>query len=176
VVAALLLTGAPGTGKSSALEALSTLLEIDAVSYGAIEAEQLAWGWPWLRVEEAAEQLDSVLAIQRRAGRRLFLVAGGVEDAEEMRLLTGALSADLRLVVCLSAPPDVVASRLEQREPDHWPGKLDLIRRARELALTMPRVEGIDLIIDTTAADARRVAAQIHDAMDAHGLLTAGRD
>jgi broad-specificity NMP kinase len=175
VVAALLLTGAPGTGKSSTLEALSTLLEIEAVGHGAIEAEQLAWGWPWLSVGDAAEQLGAVLEIQRRAGRRLFLVAAGVEDEQEMALLAGALRADLLLVVCLAAPPDVVAARLEGREPDHWPGKLDLIRRAKKLATTMPRVEGIDLIIDTTAADAREVAAQIRDAMSARGLLAGGR-
>jgi cytidylate kinase len=175
VVAALLLTGAPGTGKSSTLEALSTLLEIDAVSHGAIEAEQLAWGWPWLSFGEAAAELGAVLEIQRRAGRRLFLVAAGVEDEQEMRLVIGALRADLVLVVCLSAPPDVVAARLEDREPDHWPGKLDLIRRARKLALTMPRVEGIDLVVDTAATDARAAAAQIREAMDAHGLLAAVR-
>jgi hypothetical protein len=40
----------------------------------------------------------------------------------------------------------------------------------------MPRVEGIDLVIDTTSADARQVAAQIHRTMDDQGLLTAAQD
>lgn len=44
---AIILTGAPGSGKSSVLAALSTLLEIEGVAFGAIESEQLARGWPW---------------------------------------------------------------------------------------------------------------------------------
>ena len=48
VVAALILTGAPGTGKTSALEVLMTLLELEGAEYGAIESEQLALGSPLL--------------------------------------------------------------------------------------------------------------------------------
>jgi hypothetical protein len=44
VTAALILTGSPGSGKSSVLDTLSTLLEIDGTSFGAIESEQLACG------------------------------------------------------------------------------------------------------------------------------------
>lgn len=43
---ALILTGPPGAGKSSVLEALTTLLELDGVEYSALESEQLAWGSP----------------------------------------------------------------------------------------------------------------------------------
>ena len=46
ILAALVLIGAPGTGKSSVLEALMTLLEIDDVEYGAMESEQLSMGSP----------------------------------------------------------------------------------------------------------------------------------
>jgi predicted GTPase len=44
-----ILIGAPGCGKSSVIDALGTMLEIDDVEFGAIETEQLARGWPCLR-------------------------------------------------------------------------------------------------------------------------------
>jgi broad-specificity NMP kinase len=171
MVAALVLTGAPGTGKTSALQALTTLLQIDGVEHGAIEAEQLAWGWPWLSYREATQQLEAVLALQRRAGRHLFLIATTTEDVEELRMILDAIGADLVLVVCLTARPQTVAARIARREPDRWPGKQDLIARARVLADTVPQVEGIDIVIDTETVDPEQVAARIRDAMKARGLL-----
>jgi chloramphenicol 3-O-phosphotransferase len=171
MVAALLLTGGPGTGKSSALEALATLLEIDGVQYGAIESEQLAWGWPWLSFSEAVRQLDAVLALQREAGRRLFLIAATTENVQELRAVVGAVTADALLVVCLAARAEVVAARLENREPDRWPGKRDLIARAEQLALSIPQIEGIDIVIDTESDNPEEVARQIRGAMKARGLL-----
>jgi adenylate kinase len=43
---AVVLTGAPGAGKSSVLDRLATLLEIEGVEFGALESEQLGWGSP----------------------------------------------------------------------------------------------------------------------------------
>ncbi len=54
---ALVLTGGPGTGKSSVAQALTTLLENAGIEHGAIETEQLAWGTPWLTDAQAHEQL-----------------------------------------------------------------------------------------------------------------------
>jgi chloramphenicol 3-O-phosphotransferase len=170
-IAAVVLTGAPGTGKSSALEALSTLLEIGGVEHGAIESEQLAWGWPWLPFGAAVQQLEAVLALQRRAGRHLFLVVATTENVEELRGVIDAVRADRVLVVCLAARPETVAARLAEREPDRWPGKHDLIARARTLARAIPQVEGIDVVIDTDEVNADQVAAQVRDTMTTRGLL-----
>ncbi len=171
---ALFLTGSPGSGKSTTLGALSTLLEIDGIAHGAIESEQLAWGWPWLSVEQAAQQLAAVLEFQRGAGRRLFLVAAGFYDARELRLLVGAVGAERSLVVALAAPAETVAARLAAREPDSWPGKADLISRARVLADVAPAVEGVDLVVDSSSARPEHVAEQVRDAMAARGMLSAG--
>ena len=40
---AVVLTGPPGAGKSSVLEKLVTLLEIERIEFGALESEQLGW-------------------------------------------------------------------------------------------------------------------------------------
>ena len=173
MIAALVLTGAPGTGKSSALEALTTLLEIDGVPHGAIESEQLAWGSPLLAGSEWVAQLEAVLALQRTFGRRLFLIAATVESAGELRSVLEAANAELSLVVCLRAPAELLAARLDAREPERWPGKAGLIAHARELALRIPGLEGIDIVLDTDGRGAEEVAVRIRDQMSARGLLEA---
>lgn len=170
VTAALLLTGAPGSGKSSVLEALGTLLEREGIEHGAIESEELTRGFPPLAGELLVAQLVPLLALQREAGRELFLVAFTAESAEQLRAVRAATGAARTLVVCLRAPASVLAARLDRREPDRWPGKQGLIAHARRLALTAPLLAGIDLTIETDGRDAQDVACEARAAMRAGAL------
>jgi predicted ATPase len=70
---AVVLTGAPGAGKPSVLQQLADLLEGEAITFGALDSEQLAWGAPWLDNEPWLAQLRAIFEIQRRAGRSRFL-------------------------------------------------------------------------------------------------------
>ena len=159
---ALVLTGAPGAGKSSVLEALTTLLEIEGLEYSALESEQLAWGSPWLQASQWLPQLAAVICLQREAGRLLFLVVATTETTDELRGVVEAIGADRTVVVLLVAGPDTVAQRIEAREPDRWPGKERLVAHARELAGLMPRnLDGIDARLDADGRDAWEVAADI---------------
>jgi chloramphenicol 3-O-phosphotransferase len=171
MVVALVLIGAPGAGKSSVLEALATLHDIEDVVHGAIEAEQLSLGRPLLPASSWVSQLDAVLSLQREVGRRRFLISATVETAEDLAALRNATAAELLLVVCLSASPETVAARIDAREPDRWPGKAPLIARARHLASSTPHLPGVDLVIDTEERDAEDVAAEILQAMRRRGML-----
>jgi chloramphenicol 3-O-phosphotransferase len=169
MVKGLVLIGAPGAGKSSVLEALTTLLEVDGTAYGAVESEQLARGLPLLEADAWITQLGAVIALQRQAGRTLFLIAATTETADELRGVISAVGADSVIVVCLRASPDVVAARIAEREPDRWPGKQRLIGHARRLAQTIPLIDGIDLLIDTEEREADDVASEILNALTALG-------
>src|SRR5215213_8464615 len=102
---ALVLTGAPGAGKSSVLEALSGLLEEAGVAHGALESEQLARGTPWLADEAVFAQLAAVCELQRAAGRRLFLVSATTETEAELTAVCEAIGAERTLVACLTVDP-----------------------------------------------------------------------
>jgi chloramphenicol 3-O-phosphotransferase len=173
MVVAVVVTGAPGSGKSSVLDALATLLEIEGIEHGATESEQLSRGLPLLDADALTAQLAAVLAMQREAGRSLFLIAATTETEHELRGVLDAAGADRSLVVALQAPAEVVVERLARREPDRWPGKLRLIAHARALAEVIPGLPGVDAVIDTTQRAPDEVAAEIHEQMSRRGLIPA---
>jgi ribose 1,5-bisphosphokinase PhnN len=171
MIAVLVLIGAAGTGKSSVLDALATLLELDGVEHAAMESEELTRGFPPLANSVLAEQLSAALTVQRRAGRRLFLVVFTAESAGDLDAVLQATGAERSLVVCLSAPEQVIAARLEQREPDRWPGKAELIARARQHASVVPALAGIDVTIDTDGRNPEDIAHELLGTMREGRLL-----
>ena len=162
--AAIVITGAPGAGKSSVAEAFTTLLDNAGAEHGAIESEQLAWGTPWLEEEQMREQLAAVVRQQRGYGRRLFVVVATTETREEVDGLLGALGVARSLVVALRAPGDVCAARVLEREPERWAARESLAEHARELASVIPGLPGVDLVLDTDGRSADDVAAELYEA------------
>jgi chloramphenicol 3-O-phosphotransferase len=168
---AVLLIGSPGAGKSSVLEKLATLLEIDGTPHGWIESEAVGLGFPLLTAAAWMPMLEEVLTLQRRAGRELMLIAATPESEDELQRIRAAAGAHV-IVVCLTAPAAVVAARVQEREPDSWPGKQWLVNHARELAETIPRFAGIDVAISTDRRTAADVAAEVRQVAIEHGVLT----
>ena len=158
-------------GPRGAPEKLATLLEINGVEFGALESEQLGWGSPWLASEHVVQQLSSVMDLQRRAGRRTFVVVATTETSEQLAAYIDAISADQVATVLVAASPDVVAARIDAREPDEWPGKRKLIAHARQLASSMPQLAGIDVRVSTDDREAQ-VAAEVLSGLQNLGILT----
>jgi cytidylate kinase len=166
------ITGPPGAGKSSVAEKLTTLLEIEGVEFGALESEQLRWGSPWLAHEHVVRQLRAVVGLQRQAGRTTFLVVATPETSQELADLIDAIGADRVATVLLTAPPEILAERIDAREPDTWPGKRELITHARQLASSVPRMDAIDVVVSTENRDADEVAVDVRAALRNLGVLT----
>jgi len=169
---AVILIGAPGAGKSSVLETLATLLEIDRTPHGRIESEAVGLGFPSLPAEAWMPMVEEVLILQRRAGRELMLIAATPESEAELQQLRAAAGAHV-VAICLTAPASVVATRVDEREPDSWPGKQWLIAHARELAETIPRFVGIDATVSTDRRAAIDVAAEVRQIAIQHHVLSA---
>jgi chloramphenicol 3-O-phosphotransferase len=161
---AIVITGGPGTGKSSVAQAFTTLLENAGIEHGAIESEQLAWGTPWLPDRLVHEQLAAVVRLQRGYGRRLFVVVATTETVADLEGLLHAIGAEESLVACLRAPGDVAAARVLAREPERWAGRDALAAHARELAGAIPLLPGVDLVLDTEGRRADDVAAELFEA------------
>jgi adenylate kinase family enzyme len=166
------ITGAPGAGKSSVAEALTTLLDNAGIEHGAIESEQLAWGTPWLEEAQMCEQLAEVVRLQRSYGRRLFIVVGTTETEEDLQGLLGAIGAGRSFVACLTVPGDVASARVLEREPERWAARESLAEHARELASQIPRLPSIDLVLSTDGRDEESVAAELSDALMAAGMFS----
>lgn len=169
---ALILTGAPGSGKSTVLEKLGTQLEVADIKFGAIESEWFGYGWPWLDGDGVLEQLATVVALQRKAGRDTFLVVATTETQRELQQVIDAVGANRTVVVCLSAPAELVAERVAAREPDDWPGKTQLVEHSRQLADQIPPIPGIDALISTVGRDPREIATEIRELLRARGILS----
>jgi broad-specificity NMP kinase len=163
MIRAIVLTGSPGSGKSSVLQALASLLDSDKVPHAVIESEQLASGYPWLPEEQAYAVLAEVCRVQRGFGRRLFLIAATTETDAHISGLLAAIAADEHTVVCLEATPETAARRVYEREPAEWHGRDALVEAAGRLATQIPSLNGIDLHVSTEGRHPRAVAREIRD-------------
>lgn len=167
---AIVITGAPGSGKSSVAEAFTTLLDNAGIGHGAIESEQLAWGTPWLDDGLMWEQLAAVMALQRSYGRTRFVVVATTETQEHLDGLLAAIGAERALVACTSAPGEVCAARVLEREPEAWAARESLAEHARELAEVIPGLPGVDLVLCTDGRTAEAVAAELLAGVGGGGL------
>src|SRR3954452_7293419 len=75
---ALVLTGAPGAGKTTTLTALMGRLEAAGARFAAVEVEALALVHPWADDDAAFEHLAFVAASFARRGYRLLLASATV--------------------------------------------------------------------------------------------------
>ncbi len=161
----LLLTGAPGAGKTTTLTALMGVLEAADVSYAAVELEALALVHPWPDEDAAFAHLRFVADSFRRRGYPLLLVGATVEDGAYLRRTLDALGGEDVLLVRLTAPAGVLRERIVRREPADWVGLARLVDAAEPLDRSIAALPGIDLVLRTDAADPRTVAARIRDAL-----------
>jgi energy-coupling factor transporter ATP-binding protein EcfA2 len=168
--AAVLITGAPGAGKSAVLEAVSGVLSERGVPHGCFEREQLEWGEPWLAPEDALPALAALCGALREAGRTTFVVTATIETAAELQATLRAIGAARSIVVALDVAGDVAAERVAAREPEWWEGRDRLVAHARELAARVPGLPGVDVVVSNEGRDARATAVAIVDELAARGL------
>jgi adenylate kinase family enzyme len=164
-VRAVVITGAPGAGKTSVLTALMGLLEADDVRYAAVEVESLSLVHPWPDDDAAFDHLAYVAASFRRRGYGLLLVSATIENREYLRRLVDALASDEVKLVRLEAPSALLRERIARREPPEWVGLPRLLEAAGTIATNIAALPGVDVVLSTEAAEPRDVAAAVRDAL-----------
>jgi GTPase SAR1 family protein len=166
-VFALVLTGPPGAGKSSVLEALSDALVDDNVPHATIETEALTATHPPLDEARWFAHIEAACRLHRSDGQRLLLVATTVESDADPRGVLGAVGADEHAVVRLEAEPATRARRIVDREPEGWSGLDELVAASTRLGPGIADLDGIDFALSTEDARPSDVAERIRDAFPA---------
>lgn len=164
---AVVITGAPGSGKTSVLEALSDALVVDDVAHAMVETEALTATHPPLDDAQWFEHVRAVCELHRRWGQPLLLVATTVESAADLRGVLDAIGADEYVVVRLEAEPATLARRIVEREPDGWSGLDQLVAASARLGPVIAKLDGVTLTLSTEDAAPADVAVRIRDAFPA---------
>jgi ribose 1,5-bisphosphokinase PhnN len=129
----VLITGAYGTGKSSLIEEMASVLEPAGSAFAAIDLDWLMW----FQADDAQyldvylDNLGAVVANYLQAGVRLFLLAGTVRDAVELERMREMLPFPV-VVVRLTAPMSVIESRLSAAPTTGRADDLEVARRQVE--------------------------------------------
>lgn len=150
---AIIITGAPGAGKSSTLTALSDLLGSDGVEHVTVEVDDLSRGHPW---RDGRQHLRAIVA-----GAELSLVAATVDSPEYLRGLLDAIDCDSHLLVRLHARPGTLVRRVRDRETIPWSGLEALFERTPALHNAVAALPGVHLSLDSEAAEPTELAALV---------------
>jgi chloramphenicol 3-O-phosphotransferase len=145
----VVITGPPGAGKTTALTALSDALIDDRIAHAAVDADELAWGYPFPSLTRRCEHLRAWRASRRRDCGDLLVVADVIESADHLRDVLRALDADDHLLVRLEAAVPTMRGRIVAREPPGWSGLERLLDESRALGASMKLLDGPQLVLDT---------------------------
>jgi adenylylsulfate kinase-like enzyme len=162
-VYALLITGPPGSGKSTTLEALSDRLHDQDIAHACLDADALSWAHPAVSPAAQARHVSALSSLYRDEGYDLLLVAGPIASAAERDVLIHALGADDSFVVRLDASGETLHERIVAREPAGWSHLGRLLKRAGEMSTAMASLSA-DLALDTTRTEPAAAAARISKA------------
>lgn len=158
----VLITGAYGTGKTSAVEEMADLLETADLSYGAIDLDWLMWFDADVddtqREQVFLANLKAVVSNYVDVGVTRFMLAGSIRDRDALAALRGAVPVQLR-VVRLTVPISDIEARLGGAVTA---GREDDLRMAKEWLVSSKGI-GIEDIIIANDRPIRQTAEAIID-------------
>ena len=155
----LLLTGAPGAGKSEAMTRVHDNLADGGIDSAAIDVDQLARTYPPLARNRHLAHLSALSESFRQLGHQLLVVAAAAESNDELRAWLEAAGAERRYVVHLIAGPATLERRLLERENLEWSGMPELLESARRMSTV--RFDDADLELDTENLAREEVAGAV---------------
>jgi hypothetical protein len=162
-VFAVVISGAPGAGKSATLMALSDALVDAKIAHAAIDVDEVAWAYPFPDDGARIDCLGAAWQAHRGAGHDLVLVGEVVESPEMLRMLLEAVCADDHLLVRLVAGHETLRERIVAREPPGWSG-LDHLLGLTERSSAFAGLDGTHVVVSTDELGPGEVAERIRSA------------
>ena len=165
-----MITGPPGSGKSSVAGLAHDTLGEAGVANALVEADHVRRAYPPPPPERVLAHVRALVDSWAETGHDLVFVTETLETAAELQALRAALAPAETVLVRLDAEPDTVAERVLEREPETWSGRVSLARHAHALAVSMRALPDVDLVLDTGAGRAVTAnAAAVVDLVAARG-------
>ncbi len=158
---AVIVTGAPGVGKTTYLMALTDVLADDQIAHATIDADEVSWAYPYPDLKARAEYVRRAWAAHRDQGHELLLLGEVVESPEHLAELLDAVETDDHLLVRLTAPYMLLRQRILAREPVEWSGTEHLLEETRRWVERIEELPGTHLTIDTVRTGPLEAAALI---------------
>ena len=158
---AVLITGAPGSGKTTYLTALTDVLADDEIPHAVLDADEVSWAYPYPDLEARAEYLSRAASAHRDRGHNLLLVGEVVESSEHLAQLLAAVGADDHLLVRLTGPYMLLRQRILAREPVEWSGTDHLLEETKRWAQVVDDLDGAHVTVDTVRTSPLQAAALI---------------
>ena len=163
--AAVFINGTVGAGKSTAAEAVGQLLAVQDVPHAVVDLDALRRVWPAtpedpLNNAVELENLEAVAATYRRAGARLLILAGVLEQPSLRSRYAAAVAAPLT-VVRVRTDVATIQQRLRQRHRDDAAALDWHLSRCGELHAILERADVDDAVVDATSLDRLQVAEAV---------------
>jgi cytidylate kinase len=160
-VFAVVITGAPGAGKTTYLTALTDELVDADVAHAVIDADEVSWTYPFVDLSGRVDYVGRAWGAYRDNGHDLLLLGEVVESSEHLAQLLSAVGADDHLLVRLTAPYMLLRQRILAREPMEWSGTEHLIEETREWVRRIDELDGARLTVDTVRTSPLQAARLI---------------
>lgn len=157
----VLVTGAPGVGKTTYLTALTDVLADDGVAHAAIDADDVSWAYPYPDLKARTVYIRRMWEAHRDQGHDLLLLGELVESPDHLGELLEAVGAGDHLLVRLTAPYMLLRQRILAREPVEWSGTEHLLEETRRWTERIDAIGGSHLTIDTVRTGPLAAAALI---------------
>lgn len=160
---AVVVTGPPGAGKTVSLTALSDALTDDQIAHAAIDADEVAWAYPFPDLVQRCEYLRASREAHRRAGHDVLLVAEVIESPAHLGDVLASLGSDDHLLVRLEAAPTTLRQRIVAREPPGWSSLDYLLEYAQRTLASLARLDA-HLVMDSEALSPSQITDRIRSA------------
>ena len=162
----IFVNGTVGVGKTTVADALS---ELETEPHAVIDLDAIRRLYPGppedpFKHELELENLAALAVNYRRAGAERFILAGVIEEAEEVERYVAALRSTGLFVCRLVARPEVLDARIRHRHADDPAGMAWHLERAGELAGILDAEALDDFVLDASDSSPADLAREIRRA------------